>query len=161
MPYKSNRELPQDVREGLPEEAQDTYRDAYNQACDPGEPSERHDPEASKAGWSAVERDYKWQNEQWVRRNQDDEARGLKAGGEGESFRGKGGPEPTRDPRTDQTQQQPPREAPPHGAANKQREGHSGTLRKGISGEEEEEMEQQADSAQMPDPQGCPPDEDE
>ena len=158
MPYKSNKELPQDVREGLPEEAQDAYRSAYNKSCDPNEPAGSHDEAASKAGWSAVEHDYKWQNDHWERRNQDEHEQGLRAGGPGEEdFRGKGGPEPTRDPRTDQTQQQ----APPQGAANKQREGQDGILRKGISGEEVEEKERQAESAQMPDPEGCPPGEDE
>ena len=30
MPYKTNRELPDSVRNSLPEEAQDVYREAYD-----------------------------------------------------------------------------------------------------------------------------------
>jgi cation transport regulator ChaB len=68
MPYKNNQELPRDVRESLPEDAQTTYRTAYNQSCDPKEDMREPDVQASKAGWSAVERDFEQVDGQWSKR---------------------------------------------------------------------------------------------
>ncbi len=65
MPYKSNRDLPESVREHLPEHAQDIYREAYNSAYD----EYGHDEaRAHRIAWGAVERQYhKTPEGKWVR----------------------------------------------------------------------------------------------
>ena len=68
MPYKSNKELPQDVRESLPTEAQDVYRHAYNVACDPRKPAKDFDENASREAWIAVEREFEWSDDNWHRK---------------------------------------------------------------------------------------------
>lgn len=55
MPYRSTRELPESVRDHLPEHAQEIYQSAYNSAWDEyGEDEER----AHRVAWGAVKRDY-------------------------------------------------------------------------------------------------------
>jgi len=55
MPYKSKSELPESVRDNLPEHAQDIYQAAYNNAWD----EYKHDEaRAHRVAWGAVERDY-------------------------------------------------------------------------------------------------------
>lgn len=64
MPYTSINELPDGVKDNLPEHAQDIYKEAFNSAYeqyDKGKSSERHgdaDPEetAHKVAWSAVKK---------------------------------------------------------------------------------------------------------
>ena len=64
MPYKSNSELPERVRENLPEHGQDIYREAFNNAWEEyKEPSERRGNESReevshKVAWSAIEKAY-------------------------------------------------------------------------------------------------------
>ena len=55
MPYKSTRELPDSVRDNLPDHAQEIYQSAYNSAWD----EYNHDEErAHRVAWGAVKNDY-------------------------------------------------------------------------------------------------------
>jgi cation transport regulator len=55
MPYKSKSDLPESVRDNLPEHAQEIYQAAYNNAWD----EYKHDEaRARRVAWGAVERDY-------------------------------------------------------------------------------------------------------
>lgn len=72
MPYKSNSELPDSVRNVLPDHAQDIYREAFNNAYNEyQDPSDRRgdtDREETphKVAWSAVKRKYeKGENGRW------------------------------------------------------------------------------------------------
>jgi cation transport regulator len=64
MPYKSNSELPDTVRNNLPEHGQDIYREAFNSAWEEYKaPSERKDnasreETAHRVAWSAVKKVY-------------------------------------------------------------------------------------------------------
>ncbi|MCC6729441.1 MAG: ChaB family protein [Chthonomonadales bacterium] len=66
MPYRSNGDLPDRVKDHLPEHAQDIFRAAYNSAWDQYE----HDEErAFRVAWSAVGRDYeKGEDGDWRRK---------------------------------------------------------------------------------------------
>ena len=75
MPYKSNSELPERVRENLPEHGQDIYREAFNNAWEEyKEPSERRGNESRedvshKVAWSAIEKVYHKNSEgKWVKK---------------------------------------------------------------------------------------------
>ena len=65
MPYDSREELPDSVKDNLPQHAQEIYRKAYNSAWDQyADPDERRGDEsreatAHKVAWSAVKREYK------------------------------------------------------------------------------------------------------
>ena len=74
MPYKTDSDLPESVRDALPKHAQDIYRSAYNSAWDEyADPSKRRggesrDEAAHKVAWAAVKDKYekddktgKWQ----------------------------------------------------------------------------------------------------
>ncbi len=64
MPYKTDNDLPESVRNALPKHGQDIYRAAYNHAWDEySEPKERRGDEsreeaAHKVAWAAVKREY-------------------------------------------------------------------------------------------------------
>lgn len=64
MPYDSNSDLPEDVRDALPQHAQETYREAYNSAWDQYEdPDDRRGGQSREAtahqvAWSAVKEEY-------------------------------------------------------------------------------------------------------
>jgi cation transport regulator len=64
MPYKNNNELPDSVKDNLPEHAQDIYREAYNSAWDQyKDPEDRRgdasrEETAHRVAWSAVKNDY-------------------------------------------------------------------------------------------------------
>lgn len=72
MPYKSNNELPDNVKNVLPEHAQDIFREVFNSAYD-----QYSDPEgrrgdsnreevAFRVAWSAVKKKYeKGKDERW------------------------------------------------------------------------------------------------
>ena len=75
MPYKSNSELPERVRENLPEHGQDIYREAFNNAWqeykDPSEKrgNESREEVSHKVAWSAVEKVYhKNSDGKWVKK---------------------------------------------------------------------------------------------
>ena len=65
MPYKNKGDLPAQVKENLPEHAQEIYLKAFNNAWDQyKEPKERRGKESReetshKVAWSAVENKYK------------------------------------------------------------------------------------------------------
>ena len=64
MPYKTDTELPESVRNALPKHAQDIYRKAYNSAWDEyADASKRRGDEsqeetAHKVAWAAVKDKY-------------------------------------------------------------------------------------------------------
>lgn len=66
MPYESVSELPQPVRDHLPDEAQRIYQRAFNSAWE--EYAGRSDREATahRVAWSAVKRQYRKADGQWV-----------------------------------------------------------------------------------------------
>ena len=66
MPYKNNHELPESVKNHLPEHAQSIYRKAFNSAYEGYiDPDKRHDPGESvevvshKVAWDAVKKLYR------------------------------------------------------------------------------------------------------
>lgn len=73
MPYDSNRELPDSVKDSLPEHAQEIYREAFNSAWDQyDEADERQGDDsreetAHKVAWSAVKNEYSKKDGEWVR----------------------------------------------------------------------------------------------
>jgi cation transport regulator len=76
MPYDKNSELPETVRENLPEHGQDIYREAFNSAWEQyKDPSERRgdasrEETAHKVAWSAVKNEYEKDPEgNWVRKD--------------------------------------------------------------------------------------------
>lgn len=64
MPYKTNNELPDSVKNNLPEHAQDIYREAFNNAWEQYDlPKERRggadrEETAHRVAWSAVKKVY-------------------------------------------------------------------------------------------------------
>ncbi|MEX0848606.1 MAG: ChaB family protein [Candidatus Dependentiae bacterium] len=65
MPYSSNADLPDSVKNNLPEHAQTIYRKAFNSA-EKQYPSES---QAHKVAWSAVENEYKKNDEgNWIKK---------------------------------------------------------------------------------------------
>lgn len=74
MPYDSNSELPESVRDALPKQAQEIYREAYNSAWDQYEDPEDRRGDASreetahKVAWSAVKKEYEKDNGNWKKK---------------------------------------------------------------------------------------------
>jgi cation transport regulator len=76
MPYKSTSELPDSVKDKLPEHAQEIYKEAYNAAWDQyDEPEERRgnasrEETSHKVAWAAVKRQYKKNNKsgKWTKK---------------------------------------------------------------------------------------------
>jgi cation transport regulator len=71
--YKTNNELPETVKDNLPEHGQDIYREAFNSAWEQyDEPHERKDDRtreetAHAVAWNAVKMKYKKNEEgEWV-----------------------------------------------------------------------------------------------
>jgi cation transport regulator len=78
MPYKKNKELPEDIKDNLPEHAQEIWREAYNSAWDQYEdPEEREDPDedretvAIQVAWSAVKNEYEKVDGKWKKKSED------------------------------------------------------------------------------------------
>lgn len=73
MPYDSNDELPQDVRDALPDHAQEIYREAFNSAWDQYRDPEDREGDASReetahaVAWSAVKDEYEKVDGEWQR----------------------------------------------------------------------------------------------
>jgi cation transport regulator len=65
MPYERVQDLPERVRDNLPEHAKEIYKEAYNSAWDQyGHEEER----AHRVAWGAVEKKYHRNDEgKWVR----------------------------------------------------------------------------------------------
>ena len=75
MPYRRNIELPEGVKDNLPEHGQDIYREAFNSAFeDYQDPDKRRDRSedaetvAHKVAWAAVKKSYTKRGDQWVKR---------------------------------------------------------------------------------------------
>jgi len=68
MPYKSIQELPEGVRNNLPQHAQEIYQAAYNNAW---EEYNQDEERAARVAWAAVKQRYvKDENSgKWKRRN--------------------------------------------------------------------------------------------
>jgi cation transport regulator len=58
MPYNSNEELPDPVRNSLPAHAQDIYREAFNSGYESHKEESSGEETAHKIAWSAVKRSY-------------------------------------------------------------------------------------------------------
>jgi len=74
MPYKSNEELPEKVKNNLPKGAQTIFLKAYNNAekqyKDPKKRRNKQTPNeevSSKVAWSAVKKKYKKEKDKWVK----------------------------------------------------------------------------------------------
>ena len=69
MPYKTNADLPENVKNVLPEHAQEIYLEAFNSAWDHyDEPEERRgdssrEETAHRVAWAAVKRKYQKDDE--------------------------------------------------------------------------------------------------
>lgn len=76
MPYRTNADLPDRVKENLPEHAQDIYREAFNNAWEQyADPEKRRTQEsqetvAHKVAWAAVEKKYEKHGDRWVERSE-------------------------------------------------------------------------------------------
>ena len=65
MPYSSNADLPDSVKNHLPEHAQSIYRKVFNSALE----QYKEESQAARVAWSAVEKEYKKdENGKWVRK---------------------------------------------------------------------------------------------
>jgi cation transport regulator len=75
MPYRRNVELPDSVKDNLPEHAQDIYRESYNSAWDQYKnPAERRgdasrEETSHRVAWAAVKEKYEKRNGEWHRKN--------------------------------------------------------------------------------------------
>jgi len=64
MPYKTNKDLPDSVKNHLPEHAQSIYREAFNHALDEYQNSDKRKSDDSleevafKVAWAAVKNGY-------------------------------------------------------------------------------------------------------
>lgn len=73
MPYDSNSDLPENVRDNLPSHAQEIYRKSFNSAWDEyKDPDDRggdagREETAHKVAWAAVKKEYHKKGNQWVR----------------------------------------------------------------------------------------------
>ena len=71
MPYDRNAELPDSVRDNLPEHAQTIYREAFNSAFEEYKSARDRRTDASreetahKVAWSAVKQKYEKRGERW------------------------------------------------------------------------------------------------
>jgi cation transport regulator len=71
MPYRSDQELPDSVKNALPSHAQDIYREAFDNAWDEySDPSKRRGNEsleevAHKVAWAAVKKQYEKVGSEW------------------------------------------------------------------------------------------------
>jgi cation transport regulator len=65
MPYSSNNELPDRVKNNLPDHAQTIYRKAFNNAIKEYKEEDR----AHKVAWAAVEKVYKKNKDgKWIKK---------------------------------------------------------------------------------------------
>lgn len=74
MPYRTNAELPDSVKNVLPEHAQDIFRDAFNHAWDEyADPVKRkgnssQEETAFRVAWAAVKKIYEKVGDRWVKK---------------------------------------------------------------------------------------------
>ncbi len=75
MPYKTIRELPESVRNNIPEHAQEIYLGGFNSAWEQyDKPSERRggasrEETAHRVAWAAVKNVYEKRGDRWVRKD--------------------------------------------------------------------------------------------
>ena len=75
MPYRTNQELPDSVKDYLPSHAQDIYREAFDSAWNEyRDPAKRRGDEsleavAHKVAWAAVKQKYEKVGNQWRPKN--------------------------------------------------------------------------------------------
>jgi cation transport regulator len=75
VPYRTNQELPDSVKDYLPNHAQDIYREAFDSAWeeyrDPGKRrgDESREEVAHKVAWAAVKKKYEKVGEEWIPKN--------------------------------------------------------------------------------------------
>ena len=58
MPYARNSDLPENLQQLLPEQAQDIYREAFNHAYAAHARDPRQEEAAHRIAWAAVKRNY-------------------------------------------------------------------------------------------------------
>lgn len=74
MPYSSKSDLPKQVRDNLPDHAQEIYKEAFNSAYEEySDPDERkghasREETAHKVAWDAVKQEYHKEGGQWKRK---------------------------------------------------------------------------------------------
>lgn len=74
MPYDKLSELPDSVRNVLPEHAQEIYKDAFNNAWQQYADEDKRRGDASReetahrVAWAAVKKKYEKQGDKWVRK---------------------------------------------------------------------------------------------
>jgi len=68
MPYPTNADLPDAVRNHLPAHAQSIYREAFNHAFAAHEGEVDREELAHKIAWAAVKRSYVKADGEWVAR---------------------------------------------------------------------------------------------
>jgi len=75
MPYRTNQELPDSVKNTLPSHAQDIYREAFDSAWEEyQDPSKRRgnatlEEVAHRVAWAAVKQSYEKVGETWQRKD--------------------------------------------------------------------------------------------
>lgn len=73
MPYESNKDLPDSVKQNLPSHGQEIYRKAFNSAWDEySDPKDRRGDDsrektAHQVAWAAVKKEYHKEGDRWVR----------------------------------------------------------------------------------------------
>ena len=70
MPYSQNTELPESVRDHLPDHAQTIFREAFNNAFAAHSAEPDCEQRAFRIAWSAVKRSYEKRDGKWLRRPQ-------------------------------------------------------------------------------------------
>jgi cation transport regulator len=74
MPYETIKELPERVKQPLPEGAQKIFKEAFNNAWDQyRDPEKRRDDAsreevANRVAWSAVKKKYEKKEDKWVKK---------------------------------------------------------------------------------------------
>jgi cation transport regulator len=74
MPYRTNADLPEPVKNVLPTHAQEIYRDAFNHAWDEyADPEKRRkgasqEETAHRVAWAAVKKLYEKAGDRWAKR---------------------------------------------------------------------------------------------
>lgn len=71
MPYSNNSDLPDSVRDNIPAQAQDIYREAYNSAWEQYKDPEQRRGDSSReetshaVAWAAVKKKYEKKGGKW------------------------------------------------------------------------------------------------
>ena len=69
MPYSSNKDLPKGVKNYLPKEAQDIFREVFNKAWgNHGDlPKEQREETCFKIAWSVIKKSYHKKGDEWIK----------------------------------------------------------------------------------------------